>query len=246
MTNRHHPLSPLQAALPTPLPSIKTGVGLVRDPLLLSLPQTLLPWKLVGTGCHLKGGVFLDQKPSRNPPMIQEALPSNLIRVLRSHPQWSWCVLRLLEWQRIQSPSSHPKWTFQSQKGGNSLHIPIISNLGIWMCLLQLDSRKSGSGVFRWATGYLRLCFPDLLCCSKIGISPFQLSISEKETAVAVLNSGLNWSLKNSCTHTKPSSLLYCTSPMCYAALGDVLPSALYCSKTLNCVLWERTACSVQ
>ena len=46
------------------------GVGLVRDPLLLSLAQTL-PWKLVGTNCHLKDGAFLDPKPSRSPPMIQ-------------------------------------------------------------------------------------------------------------------------------------------------------------------------------
>lgn len=111
----------------------------------------------------------------------QEDLPSNPIRVPRSHPQWSWCVLRLLGCQKIQSPSSHPKWTFQSQKGGSSLNVPIISNLEIWTCSLLLGSRKNASGVFSG------LCFPVPLCCSKIGKSPFQLFISEKETVVTVL-----------------------------------------------------------
>lgn len=46
------------------------GVGLVRDPLFLSLAQTLL-WKVVGTDCRLKDGAFLDPKLSRNPPVIQ-------------------------------------------------------------------------------------------------------------------------------------------------------------------------------
>lgn len=71
----------------------------------------------------------------------QEDLPFSPIRVPRSHPQWSWCVLRLQGWQRIQSPSSHPKWTFQAQMGGNNLHVPTISNLGIWTCSLPLGSR---------------------------------------------------------------------------------------------------------
>lgn len=100
----------------------------------------------------------------------QEVLPSNPIRVPKSHPQWSWCVLRLLGCQRIQSPSNHPKWTFRSQKGGNNLHVPTISNLGIWTCSLPLGSRKNVSGVLarppanpQQARGCLRLCFPVVL-----------------------------------------------------------------------------------
>lgn len=130
----------------------------------------------------------------------QEDLPSNPIRVPRSHPQWSWCVLRLLECQRIQSPSSHPKWTFQSQKGGNNLRVPITSNHGIWMCSLQLGSRKSAAGI---PSTYLE-GVPVPLCCSKIGMSPFQLLISEQEIAVTVLlMPALNQSWKNSCTRAK-------------------------------------------
>lgn len=92
------------------------GVGLVRDPLLLSLAQTL-PWKLVGTNCHLKDGAFLDPKPSRNPPMIQ-VCPLKIFCPARAMGELSqsklashfWSLILLALWMRAIHIIAVPKY----------------------------------------------------------------------------------------------------------------------------------------